>query len=40
MAFRAYDPCLGSATHTLPGHTPLKVRLYNRDRRLVQELIQ
>jgi F420-non-reducing hydrogenase large subunit len=40
MAFRAYDPCLGCATHTLPGHTPLKVRLYNRDRRLVQELIQ
>src|SRR5208283_3825349 len=24
MAFRAYDPCLGCATHTLPGHTPLK----------------
>ena len=40
MAFRAYDPCLGCATHTLPGHTPLKVRLYDRDRRLVRELIQ
>ena len=23
MAFRAYDPCLGCATHSLPGHLPL-----------------
>ena len=23
MAFRAYDPCFGCATHTLPGHLPL-----------------
>jgi F420-non-reducing hydrogenase large subunit len=23
MAFRAYDPCLGCATHTLPGSMPL-----------------
>jgi F420-non-reducing hydrogenase large subunit len=40
MAFRAYDPCLGCATHSLPGHLPLKVRIYNRDRHLVQELVQ
>jgi F420-non-reducing hydrogenase large subunit len=40
MAFRAYDPCLGCATHSLPGHLPLKVRIYNRDRQLVQELVQ
>ena len=25
MAFRAYDPCFGCATHTLPGDMPLKV---------------
>ncbi|MEZ5126516.1 MAG: Ni/Fe hydrogenase subunit alpha [Thermoleophilia bacterium] len=25
MAFRAYDPCFGCATHTLPGHMPLEV---------------
>ena len=25
MAFRAYDPCLGCATHSLPGSMPLKV---------------
>jgi F420-non-reducing hydrogenase large subunit len=40
MAFRAYDPCLGCATHSLPGHTPLKVNIYNRDRQLVRQLVQ
>jgi len=27
MAFRAYDPCHGCATHSLPGSMPLLVRL-------------
>lgn len=27
MAFRAYDPCFGCATHTLPGEMPLQVTL-------------
>jgi F420-non-reducing hydrogenase large subunit len=27
MAFRAYDPCLGCATHALPGDMPLQVRV-------------
>ncbi len=40
MAFRAYDPCLGCATHTLPGRTPLRVRLYGPDRRLLAERVQ
>jgi F420-non-reducing hydrogenase large subunit len=40
MAFRAYDPCLGCATHALPGHLPLKISLYNRHRQLVQQLVQ
>jgi F420-non-reducing hydrogenase large subunit len=40
MAFRAYDPCLGCATHTLPGHMPLKANIYNRKRELVQQLVQ
>ncbi len=26
MAFRAYDPCLGCATHTLPGKMPARGR--------------
>jgi F420-non-reducing hydrogenase large subunit len=38
MAFRAYDPCLGCATHAMPGETPLIVRIYNHERELVQEI--
>lgn len=29
MAFRAYDPCFGCATHSLPGALPLTVHIYN-----------
>lgn len=29
MAFRAYDPCLGCATHSLPGKMPLMVNIRN-----------
>ncbi len=38
MAFRAYDPCFGCATHALPGQAPLVVRVYNHERELVQEV--
>jgi F420-non-reducing hydrogenase large subunit len=38
MAFRAYDPCFGCATHALPGQMPLLVKVYNHDRELVQEI--
>jgi F420-non-reducing hydrogenase large subunit len=27
MAFRAYDPCHGCATHSLPGSMPLLIRV-------------
>ena len=40
MAFRAYDPCLGCATHALPGQMPLIARIYGPDRQLVQEIRQ
>jgi F420-non-reducing hydrogenase large subunit len=40
MAFRAYDPCLGCATHSLPGHLPLLVKIYDSKKQLVQELKQ
>lgn len=30
MAFRAYDPCLGCATHTLPGQMPLELMIRDR----------
>jgi len=29
MAFRAYDPCLGCATHSLPGSMPLTIRVHD-----------
>ncbi len=38
MAFRAYDPCHGCATHTLPGQMPLSVRLFTPDYRLIREI--
>ena len=38
MAFRAYDPCFGCATHSLPGQMPLIVRIRNKDGEIIQEL--
>lgn len=37
MAFRAYDPCHGCATHALPGQMPLRVRVLDSNRNLVRE---
>jgi F420-non-reducing hydrogenase large subunit len=31
MAFRAYDPCFGCATHTLPGEMPLEVVIHDAE---------
>ena len=38
MAFRAYDPCFGCATHALPGETPLIVNIYDYKKELVQQI--
>jgi F420-non-reducing hydrogenase large subunit len=38
MAFRAYDPCFGCATHALPGDAPMVVRIYDHKQEIVQEL--
>ena len=38
MAFRAYDPCYGCATHSLPGQMPLLVQIHDRDGEVVREL--
>ncbi len=38
MAFRAYDPCHGCGSHSLPGEMPLIVCLYDQQRQLVQEI--
>jgi len=40
MAFRAYDPCFGCATHTLPGQMPMKVKIYNHNKELYKTLEQ
>jgi F420-non-reducing hydrogenase large subunit len=40
MAFRAYDPCMSCATHALPGHMPLEVRILDNAGRLVERLSQ
>jgi F420-non-reducing hydrogenase large subunit len=37
MAFRAYDPCFGCATHSLPGQMPLKVRIRDVDGTVLSE---
>lgn len=37
MAFRAYDPCFGCATHTLPGQMPLIVTLFDSDHNPIRE---
>jgi F420-non-reducing hydrogenase large subunit len=38
MAFRAYDPCFGCATHTMPGQMPMIVTIRDKDGRAVEEL--
>ena len=38
MAFRSYDPCLGCATHSLPGQMPLEVLVRDADGNVVRRL--
>lgn len=38
MAFRAYDPCLACATHTLPGEMPLEVNIRDKGGRIIETL--
>ena len=38
MAFRAYDPCFGCATHYAVGQMPLTVEIYNSKKKLVRTL--
>ena len=38
MAFRAYDPCFGCATHFAIGQMPLEVNIYNHDKKLLKTL--
>jgi len=38
MAFRAYDPCMACATHTLPGQMPLEVVIYDSKGEMVDKV--
>lgn len=38
MAFRAYDPCLACATHSLPGNMPLEIKIRNLEGKLIKTL--
>ena len=38
MAFRAYDPCFGCATHALPGQMPMEVFVRRFDGSIVQHV--
>jgi F420-non-reducing hydrogenase large subunit len=38
MAFRAYDPCMACATHTLPGQMPLEIVIRDSRGEVVQTL--
>ncbi|MBW1790440.1 MAG: nickel-dependent hydrogenase large subunit, partial [Deltaproteobacteria bacterium] len=38
MAFRAYDPCLSCATHSLPGQMPLVARIHDSSGKVIREI--
>jgi len=38
MAFRAYDPCFGCATHFAFGQMPLTVEIYSSEKKLIKTL--
>jgi F420-non-reducing hydrogenase large subunit len=38
MAFRAYDPCFGCATHTLPGAMPMILTIKDKDGNVINEV--
>jgi F420-non-reducing hydrogenase large subunit len=40
MAFRAYDPCFGCATHSMPGQMPLEITIHDVDGNPVKVLKQ
>lgn len=40
MAFRAYDPCMACATHTLPGQMPMEINIRNKAGDIIQTITQ
>jgi len=40
MAYRAYDPCIACATHSLPGQMPLEIVIYDSEGKELDRLSQ
>jgi F420-non-reducing hydrogenase large subunit len=40
MAYRAYDPCMACATHSLPGQMPLELTIRDTDGEIIDRLTQ
>jgi len=40
MAYRAYDPCMACATHTLPGQMPLEVTIRDSEGEILEQRTQ
>ena len=38
MAFRAYDPCLSCATHSLPGTMPMTINIHDHEGKVIRQL--
>ena len=38
MAFRAYDPCFGCATHAWPGQAAMHVRIFDHEGNIIRDL--
>jgi F420-non-reducing hydrogenase large subunit len=38
MAFRAYDPCFGCATHYAVGQMPLTIEVFDNNKNLLETL--
>jgi F420-non-reducing hydrogenase large subunit len=38
MAFRAYDPCLGCATHSLTGQRSIVLRIREKNGEVIKEI--
>ena len=40
MAFRAYDPCLSCATHSLPGKMPIEITIHNKSGNIINRIVR
>ncbi len=38
LAWRAYDPCMGCATHTLPGELPIEITVHDADGTVIETI--